>query len=134
MDSYQTRSWYLKLFQEEMLATMFKRFSTSTPESSSGVIKRTWLCTAPEQLHFALDGGGQIWHGHSKMVQVRLVHLGCGGPDDDESRLCHCALGQAPPGVLFIHAVYAMVDEIGEAKPPQDKNRRPLAIEAKSLQ
>eukprot|EP00965_Chrysotila_dentata_P100553 3323784-Pleurochrysis_carterae.AAC.1 len=115
-----------------MLETMFKKFSTSTPGSSSGVIKRTWLCTAPE-LQYALDGGGQIWHGHSKMVQVRLVHLGCGCLDDDKSRLCHRALGQAPPGVLFIH-VYAMVDEIGEAKLPQDKNRRPLAIEAKSLQ
>eukprot|EP00965_Chrysotila_dentata_P169318 5591535-Pleurochrysis_carterae.AAC.1 len=47
MDSYQTRSWYLKFLQEPMLAKMFRKFTKQTPPSKTGNTKRTWTCTAP---------------------------------------------------------------------------------------
>eukprot|EP00965_Chrysotila_dentata_P214132 6188047-Pleurochrysis_carterae.AAC.2 len=33
MDTYQTRSWYLKFVQEPMLAPMFKKFKRTSPET-----------------------------------------------------------------------------------------------------
>eukprot|EP00965_Chrysotila_dentata_P211483 6186484-Pleurochrysis_carterae.AAC.1 len=114
MDTYQTRSWYLKFIQEAMLAKMFKKITKTTPESSSGVTKRTWTCTAPERICRAVDleGAAKFGMGTCKGFKsglfIRVVAVVM------TMRVDFAIVRSVKSHRAYFSYMYALVDEDGE--------------------
>eukprot|EP00965_Chrysotila_dentata_P263218 6214787-Pleurochrysis_carterae.AAC.2 len=129
LDSYQTRSWFLKFLQEPMLAKMFRKFTKAVPRERAGSTKATWTCTSPETLGRAveLSGTGKFAMGTAKgfksglFIHVVAVLM--------TLRVDYAVVRSVKSQRAYFSYMYALVDEDGELTLPQDKQRRELALD-----